>query len=473
MYKYRIAVCDDEKLIRNGICKFIDESFENAEIVASLSDGEEVIELLKTSSVDIVITDIRMKKVDGIAVAEYTAEKSLHTKFIFITGYQKFEYAQKAINLKASGFVSKPIDFGELKGLVKACMDEMDKNTNFAISASNRMVMLHNTVKENIRNYYYGEMSLQALKKVIESHDPEILSQNAELVHFNAVSGEIESNDPYRIWNDFADMENEYFKSFTVVGNSKNAVLVIVFSRMDSVSHRKMTEYLDELKKNIKNACNAEFSYNCIPVDNVCNIYVQNDKYFTELYLERALARDGEGVRDAEKIMIYSLSFNRIHAVAEEILKSAVSEDSEKVKKIKTNLESARIRDDFKGIFEKMRTLRFERGDSDSSVIARALEYINNNYGSEISLNTLSEYLCISTAHFSRIFKRDTGKNFKDYVTDFRINKAKELFAKGRYSVKEVSYKVGFQYPLYFGQVFKKNVGMTPHEYSVKSHSDR
>ena len=102
-------------------------------------------------------------------------------------------------------------------------------------------------------------------------------------MHFNAVSGEIESNDPYRIWNDFADMENEYFKSFTVVGNSKNAVLVIVFSRMDSVSYRKMTEYLDELKKNIKNACNTEFSYNCIPVDNVCNIYVQNDKYFTDI----------------------------------------------------------------------------------------------------------------------------------------------------------------------------------------------
>ena len=79
MYKYRIAVCDDEKLIRNGICKFIDESFENAEIVASLSDGEEVIELLKTSSVDIVITDIRMKKVDGIAVAEYTAENICKT----------------------------------------------------------------------------------------------------------------------------------------------------------------------------------------------------------------------------------------------------------------------------------------------------------------------------------------------------------------------------------------------------------
>ena len=71
------------------------------------------------------------------------------------------------------------------------------------------------------------------------------------------------------------------------------------------------------------------------------------------------------------------------------------------------------------------------------------------------------------------MFKRDTGKNFKDYVTDFRINKAKELFSKGRYSVKEVSYKVGFQNPLYFGQVFKKNVGMTPHEYSIKSQSDR
>lgn len=473
LYKYRIAVCDDEKLIRNGISKFIGESFENAEVVASLSDGEEVIELLKTSSVDIIITDIRMKKVDGIAVAEYIAEKSPRTKFIFITGYQMFEYAQKAINLKASGFVSKPIDFEELKRLVKACMDEMEKTTNFAISTSNRMVMLHNSVKENIRNYYYGEMSLQAFRKAIENQDPEILEKNAELVHFSAASGEIKSDDPYRIWDDFADMENEFFKAFTVVGNSKNAVLVIVFSRMDSVSYRKMTDYLNELKKNVKIACRAEFSYNCIPLDNVCDIYVQNDRYFTELYLDRALAKNGEGVKDAEKIMMYSLSFNRIRSVADEILKSAVNEDRDKVQKIKHSLESARIRDDFKDIFKEMRSLRFERTNGDSAVITKALEYINNNYGSEISLNTLSDHLCISTAHFSRIFKRDTGKNFKDYVTDFRINKAKELFAKGRYSVKEVSYKVGFQNPLYFGQVFKRNVGMTPHEYSVKSQSDR
>lgn len=473
MYKYRIAVCDDEKLIRNGISKFIGESFENAEIVASLSDGGEVIDLLKTGNVDIVITDIRMKKVDGIAVAEYIAEKSPRTKFIFITGYQKFEYAQKAINLKASGFVSKPIDFGELKILVKTCMDELDKTTSFAISTSNRMVMLHNSVKENIRNYYYGEMSLQAFRKAIENQDPEILSKNAELVHFRAVSGEIKSDDPYRIWDDFADMENEFFKAFTVVGNSKNAVLVIVFSRMDGVSYHKMTDYLNELKKNVKIAHRAEFSYDCIPLDNVCDIYVQNDRYFIELYLERAIAKNGEGVRDAEKVMIYSLSFNRIRAVTEEILKSADNTDYERIKKIKRDLESARIRDDFKDIFAEMRALQFERSDSDSSVIARALEYINGNYGNEISLNTLSEYLCISTAHFSRVFKRDTGKNFKDYVTDFRINKAKELFAKGRYSVKEVSYKVGFQNPLYFGQVFKKNVGMTPHEYSIKSQSDR
>lgn len=469
MYKYRIAVCDDEKLIRNGICKFIGDAFENAEIAASLSDGEEVIEFLKTGNIDILITDIRMKNVDGIAVAEYITEKSPQTKLIFITGYQNFEYAQKAINLHVSGFVSKPVDFGVLKKLVENCIDELNRKASFAISSSNGILLKHNAIKENIRNYYYGEISLQAFKSTLRIQEPEMLTSSAELVHFNALSGEINSNDPYRIWDDFADMENEYFKVFTIVGNRKNAVFVVILNS-DNSSYRKMRDYLKELKKNIKIACKAEFEYNCIPIKNVCDIYAQNDRYVIDLYLERAFAGDVEGVKDIEKIMMYSLSFNRIRSVIEEILKFAeVSNNDENIIKIRNVLEKVRIRNDFNEVFEKMRDLQFKNNDSESSLTAKALEYISKHYGDEISLNTLSEYLCISTAHFSRIFKRDTGKNFKDYVTDFRINKAKELFALGRYSVKEVSYKVGFQNPLYFGQVFKRNVGIAPHDYSVKS----
>ena len=73
-----------------------------------------------------------------------------------------------------------------------------------------------------------------------------------------------------------------------------------------------------------------------------------------------------------------------------------------------------------------------------------------------------------SPYYFSRIFKEETGKNFVEYLTGVRMERAKELLKEGRCSIKEICCMTGYSEPNYFSRTFKKNMGITPTEYSRK-----
>ena len=80
-------------------------------------------------------------------------------------------------------------------------------------------------------------------------------------------------------------------------------------------------------------------------------------------------------------------------------------------------------------------------------------------------MDEVSGIVNISPYYFSKIFKEDTGENFIEYLTNIRIEKAKELLSGSDYSMKEICAMVGYSDPNYFSRTFKKNVGVTPTEY--------
>lgn len=90
------------------------------------------------------------------------------------------------------------------------------------------------------------------------------------------------------------------------------------------------------------------------------------------------------------------------------------------------------------------------------------IQYINEHYSENITLNELSEQVYISRNYLSQIFKKTTGLSFNHYVNKVRMEKAKYLILEGRFLIYEIAEKVGFKNTPYFSSLFKKYTGVNP-----------
>jgi two-component system response regulator YesN len=109
--------------------------------------------------------------------------------------------------------------------------------------------------------------------------------------------------------------------------------------------------------------------------------------------------------------------------------------------------------------------IRNSREESNHSVTRGAQEYIKKHFSDDISLDDVSYHANVSPYYFSKLFKAETGMNFIDYLTQVRIEKAKQLLSCTEKSMKEICREIGYSDPNYFSRSFKKNVGVTPTEY--------
>jgi two-component system response regulator YesN len=105
-----------------------------------------------------------------------------------------------------------------------------------------------------------------------------------------------------------------------------------------------------------------------------------------------------------------------------------------------------------------------EKG-SKSKYIEEAIGYLREHYGEDLSLAQVAEAINLSEGYLSRLFKKETGYTFNNYLTLYRIHTAMHLLKDCHKKVYEVSEEVGFADTTYFSTLFKKHVGLTPSEY--------
>jgi len=110
--------------------------------------------------------------------------------------------------------------------------------------------------------------------------------------------------------------------------------------------------------------------------------------------------------------------------------------------------------------------LRTERHGGVRRLSVMAMEYIKDNFAdSGLSLMTVCNHLSVSMSYFSTFFKENAGKTFIEYLTEVRMDKAKELLTNTDMMLYSIAEKVGYENPAYFTVAFKKNNGMNPKEY--------
>jgi AraC-like DNA-binding protein len=102
---------------------------------------------------------------------------------------------------------------------------------------------------------------------------------------------------------------------------------------------------------------------------------------------------------------------------------------------------------------------------TESPVITRAKQFINNRYGEKLSLNQVAQAVYRSRFSFCKLFRRATGVRFTEYLSSVRIEKAKNLLLNRNLRISEIGYEVGFQSITHFNRVFRAILGRSPKEY--------
>ena len=118
---------------------------------------------------------------------------------------------------------------------------------------------------------------------------------------------------------------------------------------------------------------------------------------------------------------------------------------------------------------EKKKDAELENGNVKMSAVAENIrQYIDMHYKEDISLQSVAEEMNYSDAYFCKIFKQCFDKSFIGYLTEYRLERAKQLLADVRINVKDISVNVGYRDSNYFTKVFKRAMGSTPTEYRME-----
>lgn len=172
--KGRILIVDDEQGIRELlISEFVKLGYD----VFSSVNGEEAVSMLQTEKVDIVITDMKMPKVDGLELLKFVKEKTPETEVIIITGYATVENALDAMRSGAYDFVQKPFNIDELTALVEKALEKTELKMLVALYESS------NAVFSSLRLEELFPIMTSLVKKVTYSQDASIflLDNNGHL----------------------------------------------------------------------------------------------------------------------------------------------------------------------------------------------------------------------------------------------------------------------------------------------------
>lgn len=123
---YSIMLVEDESAVREGILKKINWREHGFELAGAFENGKQAADALEEAHVDVVITDVNMPVMDGLALARLISETAPQTIVVILTGFGDFSYAQTAIRYKVHEYILKPITAKQLRELLDKLCSELD-----------------------------------------------------------------------------------------------------------------------------------------------------------------------------------------------------------------------------------------------------------------------------------------------------------------------------------------------------------
>ena len=343
-----VVIVDDERIVIQGIESMLGNSEFDVSVVGSAEDGLTAFDLLRELEPDIIFADIRIPKMDGLSLLESARTFLPDSAFIVISGYQDFEYCQRALRIGAIDYITKPL------------------------------------LEEKIH---------AAMLKAFSILD--------DVPH-----------------SDHNDAENSIIQGIFELMNKPNAMSIRGI-------HSIFTE---------KNA-NGEPKYD-------------------RLIIYKALC------------VLTIIAFNYSSLLRRQIRFLPSYTDIKEMKDADLN----QFIDNYIG--ELAQYLLPQSHDSNEKIVRSVVEYIDEHYYKEITLNQLSKIANMNPTYLSVIFKNIVGSNYIKYLTEVRVERAKKLLLEGK-RVTDVCGDVGYNNYRYFSTVFKAETGIAPGKYKEVIQSEK
>lgn len=124
---YSLVIAEDELMTRRGLVDMIKWHEMGFAVDGEFSDGQELLDYLKGSMPDVILTDIKMSRVSGVDIARYVAEQNLPIQIVFLSGYKDFEFAQSAVEYRVFRYLVKPVSIPKLREVFLSLKESLDR----------------------------------------------------------------------------------------------------------------------------------------------------------------------------------------------------------------------------------------------------------------------------------------------------------------------------------------------------------
>ena len=122
---YSLMLVEDEPIVLEGMLKIIDFEALGFKVVSACGNGVEALEAYHKYRPDVVVTDICMEIMDGLEFIEEVSKENNKTKFVIVSGHQDFKFFKKALSLKVTDYILKPVTAKEFRELLQKISEEL------------------------------------------------------------------------------------------------------------------------------------------------------------------------------------------------------------------------------------------------------------------------------------------------------------------------------------------------------------
>ncbi|MCA9977231.1 MAG: response regulator [Anaerolineales bacterium] len=522
---YKVFFVEDEVITREGIRDNIDWQANGFVFCGEATDGEMALPLLRTTQPDVLLTDIKMPFMDGLQLSKIVRERMPWVKIIILSGHDEFEYAQRAIHLGVTDYLLKPVTVNKLQNALQTLKTQLDQEQLEQNNLKNLQVQAAEN-RATLRERLLFKLVIGAVSPVEAIEKGQILGIDlsaryylvmilkAELVdrtekydydefqQFQQVIVELAAKNP-----DIFLLKRDWGETIIIMKGSTPEYLEeerdILLEEIQQVTQKTRYQLMIGIgatKKRIVDICQSyvealatlsdsgETQQNQSPQFIECDEWLKVDKSAIENYLRYGIKEDfdlfynaylqplGETALKSNLIknyifvdLILSVA-NLAHDMGGEIDK--IIPELNSIEAVMTHIKSeGQLREQVYKILARALAFRDSRCNSQyRNLIHQAKQYLECNYtNSDLSLNEVASQVNLSASHFSVIFSQEAGQTFKEYLTELRINKARELLRMTALRSAEIAYQVGYNDPHYFSFVFKKNTGFSPIEFRSKN----